>query len=243
MTGFLASVRNLQQARLAAAAGADLIDLKDPDRGSLGALPCEEVAAIVRDLQGVRPVSATVGDLPMEPARVTRAVAEMSRTGVNYVKVGISRHGELLATLRALAQCSGSGPRLIAVFFADEGALPLPVESIAAFGFHGCMLDTFDKTGGSLTTYLGVDDLRRFVSAVSRHGLLCGLAGSLRADDIPLLAPLGADYLGFRGALCRRNVRTEELDPVRVANIAERLRTQGTRPAAKADAKALEEAR
>ena len=240
MSKFLASVRNLQQARLAATAGADLIDLKAPEQGSLGALPCEEVAEIVRALRGVRPISATVGDLPMEPGSVTQAVAEMLQTGVDFVKIGITRDGEFRATLRELAKFSARGPGLIAVFFVDLGILPVPVESVAAFGFRGCMLDTFDKSGGSLTTHLRVADLRRFVDAVLRQGLLCGLAGSLGVEDIPLLAPLGANYLGFRGALCRRSIRTAELDATRVVRIAERLRRNATESAATAEPEAIE---
>ena len=38
ITGMLASVANLAEARLAAAGGADIVDLKNPVAGALGAL-------------------------------------------------------------------------------------------------------------------------------------------------------------------------------------------------------------
>lgn len=224
MTGFLASVRNLQQARIALAAGADLIDLKAPERGSLGALSCAEASQIVLALGGVRMISATVGDLPMEPRRVACAVRQMAGTGVDFVKVGISARGDTPATVRALAELNTPGVNLIAVLFADEEAMPVPIEVLAASGFRGCMLDTQDKTRGSLTTILPVHSLRRFVSTVHRHGLLCGLAGSLRPGDVPVLADLQPDYLGFRGALCRHGQRTEEMDSQRVRAVARLLR-------------------
>jgi hypothetical protein len=41
--------------------------------------------------------------------------------------------------------------------------------------------------------------------------MISGLAGSLRLADIPLLLPLAADYLGFRGALCEGGERVEGL--------------------------------
>lgn len=226
MTGFLASVRNVQQARIALSAGADLIDLKDPERGSLGALSCAEVGETVRALGGARMVSATVGDLPMEPLRVTRAVRQMADTGVDYVKVGISARGDTLATVRALAGMTRPGLHLIAVLFADEGAMPVPIEILAGAGFHGCMLDTQDKSRGPLTSVLSIEALHRFVRAVREHALLCGLAGSLRPEDIPALVALQPDYLGFRGALCRRGQRTEDLDRDRVLAIAQLVRTQ-----------------
>ena len=58
-----------------------------------------------------------------------------------------------------------------------------------------------DKAGGPLTTHLGEVALAGFVALARRHGLVSGLAGSLRRADIPALAALGADYLGFRTAL------------------------------------------
>ncbi|MCK5188991.1 MAG: hypothetical protein KAR12_02925, partial [Methylococcales bacterium] len=42
--------------------------------------------------------------------------------------------------------------------------------------------------------------------------LLCGLAGSLKVDDIPELLDLEVDYLGFRGALCEKSKRTAHLN-------------------------------
>ena len=42
--------------------------------------------------------------------------------------------------------------------------------------------------------------------------MLCGLAGSLRRDDIAGLMPHQPDYLGFRGALCLDHNRTAQLN-------------------------------
>ncbi|MEX0712176.1 MAG: (5-formylfuran-3-yl)methyl phosphate synthase, partial [Pirellulales bacterium] len=51
MTKLLVSVRSLAEARLALAAGVDLIDLKEPARGSLGALDPAVARQIVRSLR------------------------------------------------------------------------------------------------------------------------------------------------------------------------------------------------
>ena len=58
--GMLASVTSVAEAEAALAAGADLIDLKEPARGALGALDLDTVVAIVAAVGGRRPVSATV---------------------------------------------------------------------------------------------------------------------------------------------------------------------------------------
>src|SRR5262245_29278297 len=65
-TLFLASVRDAAEAELAIGAGADIVDLKDPEGGALGALPPATIEACVRAIGGRVPVSATIGDLPLE---------------------------------------------------------------------------------------------------------------------------------------------------------------------------------
>nr|WP_244433876.1 (5-formylfuran-3-yl)methyl phosphate synthase [Azospirillum sp. B506] len=57
----------------------------------------------------------------------------------------------------------------------------------------------------------------RLLRAGSR--LQTGLAGSLRVADIPALAALSPDYLGFRCALCSGE-RTNAIDPQEAARVA-----------------------
>ena len=64
------------------------------------------------------------------------------------------------------------------------------------------MLDTARKRGPRLTALLSTAALGAFVQAAHTNGLICGLAGSVTADDIAGLSRLRPDYLGFRGALC-----------------------------------------
>lgn len=212
MTGMLASVANLTEARLAARSEVDIIDLKNPSAGALGALALDAVHAIVAEIGGIRPLSATVGDLPLEVAQVIPAVEAMAATGVDYVKIGFFPGGDRDGVLQALAPVAARGIRLIAVLFADQpfGLDWLP--RLAAAGFTGVMLDTMDKRKGSLTTLASSGQLAAFVAKAREQGLLCGLAGSLTRADIPALRALAPDYLGFRGALCEGG-RTRALDP------------------------------
>src|SRR6185295_1310002 len=93
VTMMLASVRSLDEALVALEGGADLIDLKEPSRGALGALDHAAVRICVRAIDGRRPVSATIGDLPsMDAAVMTAAVERMAATGVDFVKIGFFAH-------------------------------------------------------------------------------------------------------------------------------------------------------
>ncbi|MDD1632684.1 MAG: (5-formylfuran-3-yl)methyl phosphate synthase, partial [Methylococcaceae bacterium] len=88
MTGMLASVNSLAEALLALSADVDIIDLKQPALGALGALDIDTVKQIVAGIYGRCPVSATIGDMPMQPDPVFNAVKAMAETGVDYIKIG-----------------------------------------------------------------------------------------------------------------------------------------------------------
>ena len=119
MTGMLASVNCVAEALLVLEAGVDIIDLKQPALGALGALDIIVVQEIVTEVNQRCPVSATIGDLPMQPQVVFNAVKAMAETGVDYVKIGFFPGGDWQGTLDQLSLLSDQGYRLIAVLFAD----------------------------------------------------------------------------------------------------------------------------
>jgi uncharacterized protein (UPF0264 family) len=90
MIRMLASVTTPEEAEVAVQAGADLIDLKNPNDGAVGALPASTINACLETVAGRRPVSATIGDLPMERATVAAAVSRTAVTGVDIAKTGLS---------------------------------------------------------------------------------------------------------------------------------------------------------
>ena len=62
-TGLLVSVRSAAEALVAMAGGADLIDVKEPSRGSLGAVDPEVLSEICDAVGGRLPISAALGEL------------------------------------------------------------------------------------------------------------------------------------------------------------------------------------
>lgn len=222
MTRLLVSVADLHEARLALAGGADIVDFKDPRRGALGALPAAAVAQWVAALGPAVATSATVGDLPPDPAVLAAAATAMAATGVSYVKIGFFGRGVSRGCLDALAPLARRR-RLVAVLFADLAPGLDAVPRFADAGFAGVMLDTAGKDGRGLRDFMALDGLARFVASAGGQGLLTGLAGSLRASDVPALLPLAADYLGFRGALCAGASRTAALDPDALRELRARI--------------------
>ncbi len=219
MTAMLASVRNLDEALFALEAGADFIDLKEPSRGALGALDHAAVRVCVQAIGGRRPVSATIGDIPsMDPRQMVVAVDRMAATGVDYIKIGFFAHPRAFDCVGALTTLAHKA-RLVAVMFADETYEVALVDALASSGFAGAMLDTAHKTGKTLRDWRTEVELQEFVNRARDHGLLTGLAGSLRKEDVARLLTIDPDYLGFRGALCSGSNRSQNLDAKAFAKI------------------------
>ncbi len=212
MTKMLASVNSLKEAQIILDSAADIIDLKQPEQGALGALPIDTVKQIVQQVNHQKPVSATIGDLPMQADLIFNAVSDMSETGVDFIKIGLFPGGDWQATLSKLSNLTEQGKQLIAVLFADQQPDFKIITLLKKNGFTGVMLDTINKSSGSLTQLMSFNKLAEFVKKANEAELLCGLAGSLKADDISKILQLKADYLGFRGALCEQYNRTAALN-------------------------------
>ncbi len=225
MTALLASVTGPQEVQIAMAANADIIDLKDPNTGALGALPLGVIESSVRFIDGRRPCSATVGDLPADPTILSDAVESVAATGVDYVKVGFFQNVKLDACLEALSEHARGGTRLIAVLFADLNPSMEILDTIAVCGFTGVMLDTANKHDGGLRYYLTERQLKGFIRRAKKRNLLTGLAGSLATNDIPALLPLGPDYLGFRTALCEQGRRTAGINREAILSVRSQMST------------------
>lgn len=209
----LVSPINEYEALEAVAGGADIIDVKNPAEGSLGA----NFPWIIRRVREVVPreveVSATVGDVPFKPGTVALAALGAAVNGVDYVKVGlygVSKFEDAvylsMQVVRAVREFS---PRVKVVIagYADAGRVgaidpflvPMVVEEAEA---DVVMVDTAVKDGLSLVDLWGEEGVIRFVSLAKDRGLSVALAGSLRKEELPLIARSGADIVGVRRAAC-----------------------------------------
>jgi uncharacterized protein (UPF0264 family) len=227
MTGMLASVNSLSEALLVLSADVDIIDLKQPALGALGALDIATVKQIVAGIYGRCPVSATIGDLPVLPDPVFNAVKSMAETGVDYIKIGFFPGDDWRGTVKKLSALTQQNRALIAVLFADTQPDFAIMSLLKEAGFTGVMLDTVNKQKGSLTELMAKMEIGQFVTQAKAHELLCGLAGSLRLADIPALMPYQTDYLGFRSALCLEHNRVGQLNKRAVMQIREAIKNNG----------------
>lgn len=217
----LASVRSVAEALAAVAGGAAIIDAKEPERGALGDVAPLEVTAIRAALASGILVSATIGDVAAaELDEIEARIAAMSAAGADIVKIGLFSPGDPHALLDRLAGNRTAFGRRFLVVLADRGVDLTLLRSLPAAGFAGVMLDTADKAAGSLPDVLDRDALAEFVFTARQAGLRVGLAGALRLWHIPRMLALGADILGFRGALCAGSERAGDVDTRLVTEVA-----------------------
>lgn len=216
MTCFLASVLDAQEAEIAIAGGADVIDFKNPHEGALGALDVETIKRGVQTVAGRQPTSATAGDWAPDAAGIVDTAMHIGQTGVDVVKIGLMPGQALINCLQSLRVVT-QRYRLVVVLYADLGVPMAAIDTLAAIGCTGVLIDTFDKSAGRLrkwgqTPFLMTDSLlREFVVRTHDAGMLAGLAGSLRTDDIEPLFALKPDIMGFRSALCDQFSRTQAI--------------------------------
>jgi len=209
--GLLISVRDAAEAAVALAGGADLIDVKEPRRGSLGAADASVVASVVACVAERVPVSAALGELDSFSTTGRRHSLAQLPAGVAFAKAGLAGcrarpdwQSQWQAAMAGLAVAT----RPVAVVYGDwpVAAAPPPDEVLAAAVALACpalLVDTWDKSRGTLLDHWPPEPLARFVEQVRRRGLAVVLAGSLSAG--PALAAavrLGPDLVAVRGAVC-----------------------------------------
>ena len=225
----LVSVIDGAEARLAVAGGVDVVDVKNPAEGSLGA-PAPSVIAQVRAVVPAElPLSVAIGDLPSLPGTAALAALGAVRSGADYVKLGLwgtSTTGDAIAMLRAARDAVDHDAAVIAVAYADAARVPSrplpPSELVTAArraGVRGCLLDTAIKDGRGLLSWLSARALADLVAEAHGAGLEMALAGELRAEDLAAVRATGADIAGVRSAACRDGRRTAALDPGRIARL------------------------
>jgi uncharacterized protein (UPF0264 family) len=211
----LVSVRSADEVGPALAGGADIIDAKDPDRGSLGAVDRDVLSRILQRVPDDRGVSVALGDVtrPEEVSAAVHGIELPQRTSPTYLKLGFAgvrspdQIGLLIEHAVSITSGMSASPRIVAVAYADPeraGTVPpalIPPLAEAA-GAAGVLLDTHGKDGRGLLKWLPSGALGDWVALAQQAGLLAALAGSLRPSDLALVWRAQPDVVGVRGAAC-----------------------------------------
>lgn len=217
--GLLVSVRDADEAAVAVAGGAAIVDVKEPRRGPLGAVDAETAASVARVVGGRVPWTMACGEL----ADVERAAADGHGASLGplaalvtgrvsppaAVKIGLAsaagtswqrRLADVLAGLPAEVE-------RVAVAYADwkRATAPPPEEVISSARQIGCgtlLIDTFDKAAPGLFGCCAADAPAAWVRSARKAGLRVAVAGRIALEQVPRAWALGPDVVAVRSAVC-----------------------------------------
>jgi uncharacterized protein (UPF0264 family) len=232
----LISVRDAAEAAIAVASGADVIDVKDPARGSLGRANDEAVSSIIL---------AVATQLPVPPP-VTMALGELRDftgeaftvpDGVSGLKLGLSgcgqthNWGDEWSEVKALCEAQSSSPRAwVAVVYADIDRADSPasmdiIRTASELNCRGVLIDTFSKGAGRLFDFVDCETLCAWTAAIHDSGMFVAIAGSLRAGDLPRLAEVPCDVVAVRGGVCSGGDRISTVDAAKIREFRRAMET------------------
>ncbi|MRG77437.1 MAG: (5-formylfuran-3-yl)methyl phosphate synthase [ANME-2 cluster archaeon] len=208
----LVSPINLEEAKAAYNGGADIIDVKNPKEGSLGAnFPW--VIRSVKEAMGKTPVSATIGDMNYKPGTASLAALGAAVSGADYVKVGLY---DVQTTEQAIDMVEhvvksvkdyDPSKKVVISGYADYKRInSIPLRELppicADYGADVVMMDTGIKDGRSTFEFMTNEELSQFVESAHDLGLISAIAGNIKFEDIEAINQIGPDVIGIRGCVC-----------------------------------------
>lgn len=238
---------------MALAGGADLIDVKEPKRGSLGRAEDAILGGVLDTVAGRCPVSAAMGELretslPIGLNSISLPLSPPSQEGdrgseiqipllsCQYLKWGLADchpHRDWrghLCRLRAFLEGHGTLALVVNVAYADWTlAQAPPVQKVVDFACEQAggvlLIDTWDKTSGkTLLDWLSIKDLLFIRKTCRAAGVRLVLAGSLQEKQIAELLEVQPDWFAVRGAVCTGG-RDSKLSVEKVRRLKQLLQT------------------
>jgi len=245
----LVSVRSAAEGAVALTGGCQILDVKDPSRGSLGRADNFVIEQVLQTgiAAGVS-VSAALGEVAehstspgsSEDRRLPNSLARLSFTklglaGLNNDSNWAARWQDTMSFLAdgVRSSCDNHSLNWVAVIYADWQAAGAPspnaivdcvLSSRESTSNHiaGVLIDTWSKKSGRLLDSLTVEQLSDLANNVQQSGRFFAVAGRLTSIMLPKLASVRPDIVAVRSAACRNEDRTSSVD----ADAVRKLRTE-----------------
>jgi len=200
MPQLLVSVRSVGEARAALGGGADLIDVKEPSRGPLGAADSDVIGNVLQAVGGKVPVSAALGEFAAWQDRFVPR-------GLRYAKWGMAHQTGMPLGAVVQIRTSSYADFPVLVAYADHRRAESPDPEWLAgaairYRFPAFLIDTAVKDGSTLLDWIAPATLARMRLELGGARLPIALAGSLDETGIRALGPLMPDWFAVRGAAC-----------------------------------------
>ncbi|MEG3055220.1 MAG: (5-formylfuran-3-yl)methyl phosphate synthase [Methanoculleus sp.] len=205
----LVSPSSIEEARNSLSA--DIIDVKKPSEGSLGAnFPW--VIQEIKKIAGKKPVSAAIGDNEYKPGTAALSAYGAAHAGADFIKVGLKFDGidharEVIEAVTTAVKRDFPEKSVVIAAYADFQRMgtisPLVIsQMVADAGADVAMIDTGIKDGRSAFEFMDEVALIQFVEQNRELGLQTAIAGSLKFEDLDAVKRIDPDIIGVRGMVC-----------------------------------------
>ena len=154
MTGFLASIKNIDEAKKISNAKIDIVDLKNVDDGALGFVGLDIINKAKQTLQNHK-ISVTLGNNmnPNNPETVS-ILSKIINQKIEYIKIGLFDKTMIDEHKLLLEKFSFTQTKPICVLFADKTFDLDIMRDLINMGYQGIMIDTVNKDSKSMTEIL-----------------------------------------------------------------------------------------
>ena len=216
----LVSPKDVEEAKAVIRGNADIVDVKNPKEGSLGA----NFPWVIRSIKelveqeggdGMK-LSAAIGDFDYKPGTGSLAALGAATAGAEYIKVGLLKIKtkeeaiDLLSGIVKAVKDFDPTKKVVSAFYSDYKRInsisPLEISAIGeAVDIDVAMVDTGIKDGKTTLEFMTEEELKTFVSESKALGLMTALAGALKFEDIPTIKRINPDIIGVRGMVCGGN--------------------------------------
>ena len=223
-TNLLVSLRKLDELSKEIINEVDILDLKDPLNGSIGAWDLQDIKKVICRFKNQIQISATLGDI-FNNDKFLIKLKQFDKLDLDYIKFGLLSFNikNLFDKITFLGERKFK-TKLVCVVFVDISDnfkfVYKKLDSFHASGIKYLMLDTYDKNNGDLLSFCSISNLDKFISKCRKFDIKTGLAGSLKESQIPLMMKLKPNILGFRSAICKLNKRMSEVDTRKLKKIS-----------------------
>lgn len=197
----------------------DIIDFKNPYKGSLGLPEYKHIISLLNkfDISNYEK-SIVLGEFQEDYKEYFKYIQKYLNLDFQFYKIGLkSKNLEEFKKLIQLVKKNCNG-KVIAVLPSDYKLLNLPdievmLNSVVSCEIDGVLIDTFIKNNYSTLDHINLDKLRNIVKFVKDQGLIIGIAGKLDFNHVELILKnkIKPDVIGVRSCVCKLD-RSSEID-------------------------------
>ena len=224
-SNLLISIKDLKEISNEVIQLINILDLKDPSKGSIGSWSLSEIEKAIMLYKSDITISATMGDI-FDNDEFLKQLEKFDRLNLDFIKFGLlSYTDKLLFEKIKLISLRNYITDLVCVIFVDrENNLKLVSQKISLFkdsGISCLLLDTFEKRTGDILDFCEINFLKNFIFKCKERNLKIGLAGGIKEHQIPNMIEISPNIIGLRSALCENEKRHSSIKIQKLKKISQ----------------------